>query len=351
MITISQFKSLIILLLMVSLELKGSHGAAQVPCLFIFGDSLSDSGNNNPLLSWAKCNYLPYGIDFPGGATGRFCNGRTTIDLVGDHLGLPNYIQPYANKTNKLYHEGVNYASGSAGIKKETGLQVGQRICMDVQLQRHKEIIAKINKDMGAKATGHLKQCIYNIYVGSNDWMLNFFSGGSVIYLLNPISFGNSLIKDLTKQITTLYGMGARKVVVFGLGPLGCLPPITPLGICSPFANAVIEVWNNSLKTMVKQFNAKYKDARFIWINSVKIITPDLKGLGLRVRTNSCCMVVGASCVPLSIPCPNRKDHAYWDFAHPTEAANKVLAARAYKNQVATDTYPMDISALAALKL
>ncbi|KAH9610977.1 hypothetical protein KSS87_016753 [Heliosperma pusillum] len=258
---------------MISLELRGSCGAPSVPCLFIFGDSLSDSGNNNPLLSFAKANYLPYGIDFPGGATGRFCNGRTTIDLVGDHLGLPHYIQPFANKTNKAYKDGVNYASGSAGIKKETGLQV------------------------------------------------------------------------------TLYGMGARKYIVFGLGPLGCLPPITPLGICSPFANAVIEVWNNSLKTMVKNLNAKYKDARFIWINSVKIITPDLKGLGLKVRTNSCCIVVGAACVPLSVPCPNRNNHAYWDFAHPTEAANKILAGRAYKKKVATDAYPMDISELAALKL
>ncbi|RDX64205.1 GDSL esterase/lipase, partial [Mucuna pruriens] len=63
------------------------HGEPQVPFLFIFGDSLSDSGNNNKLLTLARANYRPNGYDFPEGPTGR----------------------------------GVNYASGSAGIRNETG--------------------------------------------------------------------------------------------------------------------------------------------------------------------------------------------------------------------------------------
>jgi len=60
----------------------GVHGVSQVPCLFILGDSLSDSGNNNDLPTSAKSNYRPYGIDFPAGPTGRFTNGRTEIDII-----------------------------------------------------------------------------------------------------------------------------------------------------------------------------------------------------------------------------------------------------------------------------
>lgn len=56
--------------------------AQQVPCYFIFGDSLVDNGNNNGLVSFARANYFPYGIDF-GGPTGRFSNGRTTVDEIG----------------------------------------------------------------------------------------------------------------------------------------------------------------------------------------------------------------------------------------------------------------------------
>lgn len=56
----------------------------QVPCFFIFGDSLVDNGNNNRILTLARANYRPYGVDFPQGATGRFTNGRTYVDALGD---------------------------------------------------------------------------------------------------------------------------------------------------------------------------------------------------------------------------------------------------------------------------
>lgn len=75
---------------------------------------------------------------------------------------------------------------------------------MKYQMDHHKTIVDKINKDMGAGATAHLKQCLYSVYVGSNDWMLNFFSGGSVFYLLNPYAYGNSLRKELSGQITVI---------------------------------------------------------------------------------------------------------------------------------------------------
>lgn len=55
----------------------------QVPALFIFGDSLVDNGNNNGILTLARANYMPYGLDFPQGTTGRFTNGRTFVDILG----------------------------------------------------------------------------------------------------------------------------------------------------------------------------------------------------------------------------------------------------------------------------
>lgn len=62
------------------------QGSSQVPALFIFGDSLVDNGNNNGILSLATANYMPYGIDFPQGTTGRFTNGRTFVDILGPVL-------------------------------------------------------------------------------------------------------------------------------------------------------------------------------------------------------------------------------------------------------------------------
>lgn len=68
--------------LVVSISQSCAYGKPEVPCFFIFGDSLLDNGNNN-FLPTLRVNYLPYGIDYPTGPTGRFCNGRTPVDVLG----------------------------------------------------------------------------------------------------------------------------------------------------------------------------------------------------------------------------------------------------------------------------
>ena len=67
---------------------QGGGGREMVPALFIFGDSLIDNGNNNNLPSFAKANYYPYDIDFNGAPTGRFSNGYTMVDEIGNSLYL-----------------------------------------------------------------------------------------------------------------------------------------------------------------------------------------------------------------------------------------------------------------------
>ena len=68
----------------------------QVPCYFIFGDSLVDNGNNNRLASIARADYYPYGIDL-GRPTGRFSNGKTTVDEIGIH--------PSSLQTNSFWYQ------------------------------------------------------------------------------------------------------------------------------------------------------------------------------------------------------------------------------------------------------
>ncbi|KAM0952226.1 putative triacylglycerol lipase [Dioscorea sansibarensis] len=44
-----------------------AHGSSQATALFVLGDTLSDVGNNNYHIFFARCDFPPYGIDFPGG--------------------------------------------------------------------------------------------------------------------------------------------------------------------------------------------------------------------------------------------------------------------------------------------
>ena len=58
---------------------------AEVPAIFILGDSTSDVGTNNYLPgSNIRANFPHNGIDFPfARATGRFSNGLITADFLG----------------------------------------------------------------------------------------------------------------------------------------------------------------------------------------------------------------------------------------------------------------------------
>lgn len=71
--------------------------SAASPVTFVFGDSLTEVGNNNYLqYSLAKSNYPWYGVDYDGGqATGRFTNGRTIGDIICIDLYFDLYFDLY----------------------------------------------------------------------------------------------------------------------------------------------------------------------------------------------------------------------------------------------------------------
>lgn len=76
--------SLVKLLMIISVVELGINGA-ELPAVFIFGDSTADVGTNNHLQGClATANNRFYGIDYPfSKPTGRFSNGYNTADEVG----------------------------------------------------------------------------------------------------------------------------------------------------------------------------------------------------------------------------------------------------------------------------
>ncbi|MFS8007109.1 putative triacylglycerol lipase [Helianthus anomalus] len=116
--------SLVILALMVvafvSVPLQ-----VEARAFFVFGDSLVDNGNNDFLVTTARADSPPYGIDYPTHRpTGRFSNGLNIPDLISEHMGLESPL-PYLNpllKGDKLLN-GANFASAGIGILNDTGVQ------------------------------------------------------------------------------------------------------------------------------------------------------------------------------------------------------------------------------------
>lgn len=68
---------------------------ADVPAIFIFGDSTVDVGTNNYVNgSLATANNPYYGIDYPHHiATGRFSNGYNPADIIGIYIFTISFLK------------------------------------------------------------------------------------------------------------------------------------------------------------------------------------------------------------------------------------------------------------------
>ncbi|KAI3764831.1 hypothetical protein L2E82_14848 [Cichorium intybus] len=331
-------------------------GEPQVPCYFIFGDSLVDSGNNNRLDTTAKANYPPYGIDFPKGVTGRFTNGRTVADIIGQLLGFVDFIPPYATVTDQVINTGVNYGSGSAGIREESGSHLGYRINLDTQLLNHVTTISRISALQNNKTftAEYLKKCIYLANIGSNDYINNYLIPTryptSKIYTADQ--YATVLVQQYRQQLTTLYNLGARKIAIFGLGQIGCTPAeIANFGTngkpCVEWINDAIKLFNDKLKHVVQELNSDHFNAKFTFINLTSISAPQGD---VSVPNVPCCQVANSGqCVPNSSPCLVRALSVFYDGFHPTEVANTIVATRSYIALSNKDASPYDISHLARL--
>ncbi|XP_071736124.1 GDSL esterase/lipase At1g29670-like [Rutidosis leptorrhynchoides] len=330
--------------------------APQIPCYFIFGDSMVDSGNNNNLNTAAKANYRPYGIDFPQGVTGRFTNGRTAADIIGQYLGFSNFIPPFATATDQEISTGVNYGSGSAGIREETGSHLGDRISFDRQLLNHKTTISRLStlQNNITFTNEYLHKCIYLSNIGSNDYINNYLIPKiyTTSLMYNDEQYAAILVQQYSQQLKTLYDLGARKMAVFGLGQIGCTPAeIARFGTngkpCVEWIDDMVKLFNDKLKTLVEDLNQYYSDARFTFINIRSISAPQGD---LPIPSVPCCPIgQDAQCVVNSSPCLIRALSVFYDGFHPTETANIVIATRSYISLSPKDASPYDISHLARL--
>ena len=83
-----------------------------------------------------------------------------------------------------------------------------------------------------------------------------------------------------------------------------------------------------------------------------KMKNNDLNSAGFKVIDTACCGIGRnqgqITCLPFAMPCDVRNDYLFWDAFHPTEAANAILAWRAYLG-TQNDCYPINLQQMALL--
>ncbi|KAH9627293.1 hypothetical protein KSS87_013538 [Heliosperma pusillum] len=328
------------------------HGDLKTPCHFIFGDSLFDVGNNNQLNTVAKANYVPYGVDFPGNvASGRFTNGLTLSDVLTKLLGIQGFIQPFTTASGLESLKGVNYASGSGGIRPESGARLGDRIWLAKQVLNHVVTKVKLAPFVRGPVSNYLNKCLYTVGIGSNDYINNYFMPQYYPSkaLFTPDQFATALVTEYGKQLQVLYTLGARKIALFGLSVIGCTPAEIQMNNatqCVDEINQAVFIFNQKLTTLVDNLNARLVGANITFIDTLTIQTtapvpPNLDVVG------TCCVVRSDfQCQPNVPPCPDRTLFAFFDGYHPTEIVNRATAQSAFISPSPTFVHPVDISTL-----
>ncbi|XP_057470908.1 GDSL esterase/lipase 7-like [Actinidia eriantha] len=322
----------------------GNSDSPLAPGLYVLGDSLLDSGNNNFLPTLARANFNPYGVNFPTGATGRFTNGRTVADFIAEFLGLP-LPPPYMSFRRS--GTGLNYASGSCGILPETGNYIGKCLNLDDQIDLFEQTVTvdlPKHHQSKEKVSDYLSNSIFLVSVGSNDYINNYLQPN--IYATSkrysPHSFAQLLSTSLSYKFERLYKLGAKKVVMFEIGPVGCIPSITGQyihdGQCVEEINQFVSLFNNQLPTMLHNLTSSLPGSAFVlghvhWLGYDAVKHPS--AYGLTETSNPCCITWAngtSGCIPGLEPCTTIDKHLFWDGYHLTQAVYSVIASHCIHN-------------------
>lgn len=295
--------------------------------LFVFGDSYADTGNIQKSVgsSWKQ----PYGITFPGKPAGRFSDGRVLTDYVAKFYGIKTPIAyrwiKYAG--NRLRY-GVNFAYGGTGVFDTLVLEPNMTTQID--------FFEKLLKDLVYNETD-LHSSLFLLTVSGNDYGAYTAKGGTAQGL--P-AFITSLISQLAVNLKRLHGLGARRIAVAALEPLGCLPRTTFLSSfqqCNVTENTAVNFHNLLLNQGVSKLNNESGDSAYHVLDLYSTFTTVLENKGdvsagtMKFDTplKPCCMGISTAYSCGSVDdrgrkmytvCNDAKSAFFWDGVHPTEA-------------------------------
>lgn len=363
--------------------LCAAAAAAKVPAMYVFGDSTADVGSNNYLPGSAvpRANFPHNGVDFPTSRpTGRFSNGYNGVDFLALNMGFKRSPPPFlsvANRTNKQIArglQGVNFASAGSGILDTTGEAI---VALSKQVEQFGTLRCNISARISEEGADNvLSRSLFLISTGGND-VFAFFSANSTptaeqtrLFTADLVSQYKNHVKVLTRILSllyvlcecsagqmshrssgcgvlygqALYDLGARKIAVIDVPPIGCCPyprSLHPLGACIDVLNELTRGLNKGVKDAMRSLSVSLSGLKYSIGSSHAVVQSIMKHpqrLGFKEVTTACCgsgRFNGKSgCTPNATLCDNRHEYLFWDLLHPTHATSKIAAAAIYNGSL-----------------
>ncbi|KAK7360226.1 hypothetical protein VNO77_02208 [Canavalia gladiata] len=319
------------------------------PAVMVFGDSIFDTGNNNYIGTFFRADFKPYGRDFIGGKpTGRFSDGKLPSDFFAEILGLKDTLPPYLDPNLKIEDllTGVSFASAGSGYDPLT-IRISLALSIKDQLNLFKEYIEKLKVAVGEEKTNSIiAQSIFMISMGNNDIGVTYFLTPFRRNKLDIEEYSNMLVNMSSNFLQELYQLGARRIGILSLPPLGCVPLHRTLGggqgrNCVEAVNQAAMLYNSKLSSSITALRKSLKDAKlgyFETYNELNEIIQRYNRFGFTVEGSSCCGIVnlelGFLCSVTLQVCEDASRYVFWDAYHPTEKAYHILVTNIMKKNM-----------------
>ena len=284
--------------------LESTAQAAQLDYskMYVFGDSLSDTGN---IYNSSPQNFPGYYVN------GRFSNGKNWIDYLSEDLGLaPNTFVTQPNTylpVPQILTESVNFAFGGA----TTGLDntVSQLAPgLQQQVGTYLTILQATNQTADPNA-------LYILWAGANDYLPTQSTW------FTPHTDPNQTISNISFALDSLLQAGAKNVAVANLPSLGNVPLTTGTPYQTGFNN--LTQWHNAeLQQTINGLSQNY-NAKIVSLDFASLFNDAINNPGNYNLTN-----VTQGC--LLVQCQNPDQFLFWDYIHPTTKAHQLLADAAY---------------------
>jgi outer membrane lipase/esterase len=276
--------------------------------LYVFGDSLTDSGN--AFLLTSNAGPLVPLIPAPPYVQGRFSNGYNFADDLSLRL--------FGHPTTPAGANGNNFAVGGAttGTKNNVApVPSGMRIQVDTFLATR-------------TSNGADPNALYLVYGGSNDVFAaaDDVRNGLGDPTLIAQDMVNAAMANLGSIITDLSGKGARHFLIPNLPDLGKLPSFLSAGALSTFASQASTSFNAALVALLQTFPTVDMHT----LDAHALFDAARAGAGGFGDTTTPCYAGGIEGGVPPEPCADPDNHLFWDDIHPTARTHAIFGDLAY---------------------
>ena len=267
--------------------------------IFVFGDSLSDSGSSFALTSGAIPPESPY-------FAGRFSNGLVAVEYLSEDLDLT--LNPY-------YDDGAGNNFAVGGATTGTGNSNNDDIAPFLPGVTLPGVSEQINDYEHSLEDGHADpDALHIVWVGPNDY-LDYL--GDVVPA-DPAFLLEAGIDNTVNNVTRLANLGAENIVVPNMPSLGRLPFSAEF---QDEATSLTIAYNGGLSLALDNLNLGENSLE------TEVVVVDLFSANENIVANPEQFGLSNVTDPLLLSeDPTATGFFFWDLFHPTTEVHALFA-------------------------